>query len=76
MAFDAPGSDQNPGLWVAVGSVLSTPFTMLIVLITSWVLYAKQRYQASIYALLLPLLHIVGFIIGIILAVAYETGLS
>ena len=29
MAFDAPGSDQNLGLWVAVGSVLSTPLTML-----------------------------------------------
>ncbi len=75
MAFDAPGSNQNPGLWVAVVSVLSAPVTILIVLITSWTLYAKQRYQASIHMLLLPLLHIIGFIIGIVLAVAYEKGI-
>lgn len=66
MAFDAPGSQNSIALWIAVGSVLTAPLTMLFSVILSWILFSRSKVQSATVVIFLPALHVVGLIAGIL----------
>ncbi len=44
MVFDAPGSDQDPGIVLYFWSILTFPVVVLITLSSSWLLYRQGYY--------------------------------
>lgn len=58
MMFDAPGSDENPFLWAAFFSAITSPLIILISVITSILLF-KRFSKAAFLVSLLPFINIV-----------------
>lgn len=73
MSYDAPGSQENTALHVMVGSILLAPVTMLLSLIVGWILFRMQKHLAAFVAMLLPILNVIGFFVGVVMAILQES---
>lgn len=69
MMFDAPGSDQNPYLWLTVGSMISYFPAMFVSIVGGWGLWKIRPVMVKTRVALasLPLLPAAGTTLGFIL---------
>jgi hypothetical protein len=61
MAFDAPGSEQKPWVWVASFAILSIPLWFVGGAALGWLLYRRGLFLGSLAAAAVP---IVAFAVG------------
>ena len=69
MLFDAPGSENNPWLLVAVGGIVGTPVLCVVSVAASWVVFYVRRDKVG-GGLALPLIVAALPLISIAIAVA------
>lgn len=58
MGFDAPGSESNPVVWIAVISVITFPVILITSVCMGWIFFAIRKYKASLVSLLLPTIYL------------------
>ncbi|MES2986618.1 MAG: hypothetical protein V4808_01810 [Pseudomonadota bacterium] len=65
MLFDAPGSDQNSALWVAMFSLWALPFALIIG--AGFEIWAAISYTPTRFAigLILPAIPAIGFVLAL-----------
>jgi hypothetical protein len=49
MAFDAPGSNNDPRVWLLVLGVVFAPFIMLACLVAAWLLYWRKFRRIAVF---------------------------
>jgi hypothetical protein len=70
MAFDAPGSDANPLVWLIVLGFLGFPVACVISIVASWITWKIPKVRVAMACIpLLPIATIVA-------AMALSSGLS
>jgi hypothetical protein len=57
--FDAPGSENNPAVWVLFWSALTFPLACLVSLGVGWVLYALKWFTSCCCISLLPAVNVI-----------------
>ena len=57
MMFDAPGSTDNPVVWVLFASVGTFPIACLVAVVSAWILHLVGLRRAAKWAMGLPLLN-------------------
>ncbi|MEZ4461363.1 MAG: hypothetical protein R3E66_16940 [bacterium] len=69
MMFDAPGSDQNPYLWLTVGSMVSYFPAMFLAIVGGWLLWMirPMMVKTRVAVASLPLLSAAGTTLGFVL---------
>ncbi len=60
MGFDAPGSEQQPEVWVAVIGFLTLPLMLLIAMILPWWFYRRKSYPKAIIISCLPFINVIA----------------
>lgn len=66
MGFDAPGSENNPVIWLLVIAMISYPLVCLGALVGAWLLFKRDRYQPACVIAALPLINVL-IVIGVYL---------
>jgi uncharacterized membrane protein YfcA len=56
MGFDAPGSNNNPLVWVLFIAVTAAPYIMFGCLIGAWILHWKRQPQVAVIVSTVPML--------------------
>jgi O-antigen/teichoic acid export membrane protein len=56
MAFDAPGSNNDPTVWAIFIGMVSAPFVMLTSLATAWLLYWRRFRRVAVSVAAVPTL--------------------
>ena len=70
MAFDAPGSDANPLVWLIVFGFLGFPLACVISIVASWITWKIPKVRVAMACI--PLLPIVT----VVAAMALSSGLN
>lgn len=77
MAFDAPGSEDNPATILFALSLLTSPVTLVFGPVSAWLLFFFRKHRAAIAAVLLPVVNLVLFIAAFVwLQVGYGGSLA
>ena len=63
MMMDAPGSEENKLLWLALAAVVILPLLILASQVFAWMKYSNGNYSLSIKIALIPLIDILFLII-------------
>lgn len=66
MMFDAPGSDDNPPVWLLFFSTVSFPVVCLFGVILAWVAFGMRRNRGALWLSLLPALPLLTGIAAIV----------
>ncbi|HBR54194.1 MAG TPA: hypothetical protein DEA82_08385 [Flavobacteriaceae bacterium] len=69
MMFDAPGASDSTLTIAMVTAIVTYPIAVVLMLILSWVFFAKRKHKAAIASSLIPALWI---LINIVLWVSIE----
>ena len=69
MMFDAPGATSSAWTIAVASALLSYPVVVVLIIILSWVFFAKQKHKA---ALILSLVPAVWILINIVLWISIE----
>jgi hypothetical protein len=67
MGFDAPGSERNPLVWIAVLTVVSYPFLCFLAIAGGWILFALHKDRGATLCSLVPMVNI-GVILTFVIA--------
>ncbi|HEX8974648.1 MAG TPA: hypothetical protein VF817_04140 [Patescibacteria group bacterium] len=59
MAFDAPGSEKNPAVWIFFVSVITYPLVGTLSLIFTIISYKKQEYDKALIVSLIPMIFLI-----------------
>lgn len=60
MLFDAPGSQNDPGVWAIFYALLLFPLTAILAIIFMWV-FIKRKPKVAFVVSLLPFIHLLIF---------------
>ena len=68
MAFDKPGSEEDPWVWTFVASLWAYPVVAIIGATLSWIFLTRAYRALAIIATLLPALYVLAWFIGFTVA--------
>lgn len=66
MAFDAPGSENNPLTWIAFLAIFSAPLVIVVSIIGSIRAYKNNQYKRFLIFVLSPLANLIFLILSIL----------
>jgi hypothetical protein len=77
MAFDAPGSENNPATILFALSIFTLPVTLVVGALSAWALFFFRKHRAAVLAVLLPVVNLLLFIAAFVwLQVVYGGSLA
>jgi hypothetical protein len=62
MAFDAPGSNEDPRVWAIFIGMSSAPFVMLASLAAAWLLYWRRFRRVAVFLAAVPTLVVLSVV--------------
>jgi hypothetical protein len=68
MAFDKPGSENDPTIWMFVLSLWAYPVVAIVAAALAWLFFARGHRRLAIVTTFLPALYIAGWFLGFIVA--------